>query len=79
MERKKEGYVKNNKEKRTNSRTPLKKEGKREYKKEAKPITKNTRKPKTSGNKEEVVFKKEKLRIIPLRWFARSWKKHYSF
>jgi len=70
MERKKEEFVKNKRENRTNSRTPVKKEIKRNMKKdlnkENKPVSRITRKSRTEKVNEEVVFKKEKLKIIPL-------------
>lgn len=82
MERKKEGFVKNNRENRTSSRTTMrknvkrensknaskevKKETKKDLKKENNPVARNNRKPKAVANKEEVAFKKSKLKIIPL-------------
>lgn len=38
-----------------------------------------TRKPRNDSIKEEISFKKEKLKIIPLRWTSRSWEKYNSF
>ena len=66
MERKKEGFVKNNRENRTNSHTGVKRQNNRNVKKENKPMIKENKKPKALANKEEVTFKKEKLKIIPL-------------
>ncbi len=69
MEKKKEGFVKNNRENKTNSRVMQKRENIKNPKKESKPIVRNNRKPKISikkEEKEEIGFKKEKLRIIPL-------------
>ena len=68
MERKKEEFVKKNRE---NSRTTTKKAIAKETKKqtntkEIKPVTKNPRKPRNFQKEEEVVFKKGKLKIIPL-------------
>ncbi len=69
MEKKKEGFVKNNRENKTNSRVMQKRENIKNPKKESKPIVRNNRKPKIAikkEEKEEIGFKKEKLRIIPL-------------
>lgn len=68
MEKKKEGFVKNNRENRTNSHVAMKKENRpnQRIKQENKPLVRNNRRPKTTNNKEDVAFKKEKLKIIPL-------------
>lgn len=81
--------IKNNKERKTNlvkktrrantkkenlkqeSKTVVRKTTKRPYNK------KNTRKYNEKG--ENSIFKKSKLKIIPLRRNTRSWKKYYSF
>lgn len=68
MEKKKEGFVKKNRENRSNSQVAMKKENRpnQRIKQENKPPVRNNRRPKTANNKEEVAFKKEKLKIIPL-------------
>lgn len=68
MEKKKEGFVKKNRENRPNSQVAMKKENRpnQRIKQENKPPVRNNRRPKTANNKEEVAFKKEKLKIIPL-------------
>ena len=66
MERKKEGFVKNNKENRRNPHSAVKKPNNRNLKKQDKPVIKENNKPKMGSNKGEVTFKKEKLKIIPL-------------
>ncbi len=73
MERKKEEFTKSN-ENKTRSRTPIKKNVKKDFKKEGQPVsTRAPRKPRESNTrkgstakKEEVGFKKSKLKIIPL-------------
>ena len=73
MERKKEEFVKR-KENRPNSRTAIKKNGRKDFKKETKTaLGRNMKKPQEMAMKkekmekqEEVVFKKSKLKIIPL-------------
>ena len=81
--------IKNNKERKTNlvkktRRTNTKKENLKQESKavirktEKRPYSrKNTRKFNEKG--ENSIFKKSKLKIIPLRRNSRGWKKHYSF
>lgn len=81
--------IKNNKERKTNlvkktRRTNTKKENLKQESKtvvrkaEKRPYSrKNTRKYNEKG--ENPIFKKSKLKIIPLRRNSRSWKKYYSF
>ena len=81
--------IKNNKERKTNlvkktRRTNTKKENLKQESKtvvrkaEKRPYSrKNTRKYNEKG--ENPIFKKSKLKIIPLRRNSRGWKKHYSF
>lgn len=71
MEKKKDEFVKRQRGTKTETRSTVKKEGrtgvKRDLRKKApQSVNKTRRKPREEQPKEEVVFKKEKLKIIPL-------------